>query len=179
MRKKVFLLGVVILLLPFSTAYGQSGYGQGGYGEGGYGGAPPPDSDGDGMPDYWEGQYAVPTDPNVPGLDPLVDDASLDNDNDGMTNLNEYYAETDPTLAASVFEIISIIRDNLTGNVDISWSSVAGKTYRVYGSDSPFGDTMVWSPLSGSITGTGGSLTWTDTGPFDSVSERYYKVKAE
>jgi len=40
-----------------------------------------PDHDGDGMPDGWEVFF---------GLDPLVNDAALDNDSDGMSNLAEY-----------------------------------------------------------------------------------------
>jgi len=46
-----------------------------------------PDTDGDGMPDWWEMTH---------GLNPLVNDASLDPDNDGLTNLQEYQHGTDP-----------------------------------------------------------------------------------
>ena len=45
------------------------------------------DSDGDGMPDDWE---------TANGLDPNVHDADLDPDADGLTNLAEYNAQTDP-----------------------------------------------------------------------------------
>ena len=45
------------------------------------------DSDGDGMPDSWE---------IANGLDPLKNDANLDNDNDGLSNLNEFLRHTDP-----------------------------------------------------------------------------------
>jgi len=48
----------------------------------------PDDSDNDGMPDYWENQH---------DLNPLVDDASGDVDNDGYTNLEEYQLGSDPT----------------------------------------------------------------------------------
>lgn len=45
------------------------------------------DSDGDGMPDWWEKFY---------GLDWQLDDANLDPDGDGWTNLEEYLNGTDP-----------------------------------------------------------------------------------
>jgi PKD repeat protein len=46
------------------------------------------DDDGDGMPDAWERLYV--------GLDPLVDDAGLDADGDGLSNLEEYLAGSEP-----------------------------------------------------------------------------------
>ncbi|MEA2100953.1 MAG: PKD domain-containing protein [Thermodesulfobacteriota bacterium] len=45
------------------------------------------DNDSDGMPDAWEVEH---------GLDPAVDDASLDSDNDGISNLEEYISQSDP-----------------------------------------------------------------------------------
>lgn len=45
------------------------------------------DEDDDGMPDDWESQY---------GLNPLVNDASKDPDQDGLTNLQEYRNNTNP-----------------------------------------------------------------------------------
>ena len=45
------------------------------------------DTDGDGMPDWWEIVY---------GLDPVTPDAGLDPDGDGRSNLAEYNAGTNP-----------------------------------------------------------------------------------
>ena len=46
------------------------------------------DSDNDGMPDAWEIQY---------GLNPNLNDADADYDNDGVSNYLEYVFHTDPT----------------------------------------------------------------------------------
>jgi hypothetical protein len=52
---------------------------------------PLPDSDGDGMPDWWESRYA---------LNPLSkNDAALDPDGDGLSNLQEFLNATDPNVA--------------------------------------------------------------------------------
>jgi len=53
------------------------------------------DSDGDGMPDYWEIEN------NVCGLNPYEDDANEDADGDGTSNLEEYLAGTDPCDSAT------------------------------------------------------------------------------
>lgn len=47
-----------------------------------------PDSDEDGLPDWWEEQY---------GLDPTLANGSDDPDGDGLTNLQEYLGGYDPT----------------------------------------------------------------------------------
>ena len=80
---------------------------------------PPPDADGDGLPDEWEQAY---------GFDPAVNDANRDGDEDGATNYEEFVAGTDPTNAN---EVLKATLDGGLGTGTLTWSSVAGKHYRV------------------------------------------------
>jgi len=59
-----------------------------------------PDDDNDGMPDEWEAQA---------GLDSLVDDASEDRDGDGIRNLDEYIAETQPVGLAEAIMALRVL----------------------------------------------------------------------
>lgn len=76
------------------------------------------DTDGNGLPDWWELQYFG----HLTGTDP-----NADPDHDGMNNLAEWIAGTNPTNAASVLRA-SVVSNSPSGVV-VSWSSVAGKTY--------------------------------------------------
>lgn len=88
-----------------------------------YGGAA--DRNGNGIPDSWEVQYFGST--NAPDGDP-----NSDKDGDGMTNLGEYIAGTDPTNFASKLGIMIGPSDT---NAAVSWQALqasgigyAGKT---------------------------------------------------
>ncbi len=86
---------------------------------------PEPDSDGDGMPDAWE---------SANGLSPASPaDALLDADHDGMNNLSEYQAGTDPRNQASRFTGAL----TFTGDVPtVRFLARAGRSYTVQYSDS-------------------------------------------
>ena len=121
-----------------------------------------PDSDGDGMPDAWETAH---------GLNPnSAADAALDADHDGMTNLQEYLAGTDPQDPASRFTN-AITRDG--GVPTVRFIARAGKGYTVQSSDTLGGG---WSKLADvapqSVTGEVAVADPAATGQ----AKRFYRI---
>jgi hypothetical protein len=80
------------------------------------------DADGDGLPDAWEIQYfGSISDPRAtPNADP---------DGDGFTNLQEYYAGTDPLDPNSLLKINSV--NVASGTATIHFNAIAGRTYSI------------------------------------------------
>jgi subtilisin family serine protease len=91
------------------------------------------DSDGNGLPDWWEQIYFGHLTGTNPNADP---------DGDGFSNLQEYIADTDPTNSGSA---LKILWTEVTSNaVSLSWSG--GAQARQY---------LQWAPtLSGTVTWT-------------------------
>lgn len=70
-----------------------------------------PDSDFDLMPDNWELEH---------GLNPLVDDASQDLDNDGKSNLDEFFAGSDPRFAEPEVLVIPVFPIAIIGIISLT-----------------------------------------------------------
>jgi hypothetical protein len=93
------------------------------------------DSDGDGMPDDWELSH---------GLDPQnANDAALDADSDGATNLKEYQSGTDPRDRAGNLRIESISASRQA--VSIRFTAAAERSYSVIYRN--LGETGSWLKL--------------------------------
>ncbi|MFL6513442.1 MAG: hypothetical protein ACJ8M1_00285 [Chthoniobacterales bacterium] len=121
------------------------------------------DTDADGMPNDYE---------NANGFNAADGtDGSEDFDGDGVANLQEYLAGTDPTAANSVLRISSIGISG--GDVVINFPSVLGKTYRVE-QRSQLSDN--WALLSDNVGGTGGSISVTDVEAADRNTARFYRI---
>lgn len=123
------------------------------------------DLDGDGLPDAYETANGLnPNDPN---------DAHLDADGDGRTNLEEYRAGTDPRNAASSLAIVSVLRSGATG-ADVTFRSSAGKSYRLVRRAALNSGT--WTQVGGTIPGTGSNVTVTDPDA-TGFTEQFYRVE--
>ncbi len=131
----------------------------------------PADSNTNGLPDAWEAQYGV-TDP------------AADADGDGQSNLAEYFANTNPTNSASVFQIVGTVQTN--GAFVLTWSAVGGSRYRLQYSDTdasgPFTDVFqpVALEMNASPYGAAATQAFTDNYTLTGVpanGARYYRIK--
>ncbi|WP_455243549.1 hypothetical protein [Petrachloros mirabilis] len=106
----------------------------------------------------------------------------------GQTDGDEVATGTDPADPESVFKLSSVAVYFPVGEPQlwIIWTSVEGKSYQLYYSDSEFGDSMIWSPLGDPLPGSGSIIGVPDEGdagtgrksPFDpTLKERYYEVE--
>ena len=126
-----------------------------------YGNANKTDSDGDGLPDWWEAAYGFATNA-ANGTD--------DPDNDRVSNVGEYLADTDPTDSNSVFFISAF--SNETGRT-LSFPSSADRNYNIDWTENlPAG---LWSNLQNNLEGTGEPIVIVDT---NEAVQRIYRIEA-
>jgi hypothetical protein len=106
------------------------------------------------------------------GLNPNnLNDASLDLDGDGFTNLQEFQAGTNPLDPSSSMGIQATEQSG--GDVQLRFRTIVGKTYRLERNNSfPAG---AWTPVGVGVTGTGQSATVSD-GNGASQTKRFYRV---
>lgn len=121
-----------------------------------------PDDDNDGLPDLYEQEY---------GLLQFVNDAGLDKDHDGLTNLEEFKIGTDPANADSVLRA-TLHYVNGQPTAELTWPGVAGIRYQIQVGDAigaPF------TPL--------GTYEGTTNGPLTvpvpaSTARRFFRIEA-
>ena len=76
------------------------------------------------MPDAYENLYAPTLNPNNPA------DANIDSDGDGMTNLQEYIAGTNPTQAGSALRLFGIEALG-AGNTRMYFNAISNRSYTI------------------------------------------------
>ena len=122
------------------------------------------DSDRDGMPDTWEIAH---------GLNPNdSSDANQDPDGDGFTNLQEYFAGTDPHNATSGLFIT--LAERVGSDIRISFSSIIGKQYLLEWKDDLISGT--WNSAGSSMISNGGIAQMTQTGGA-LQNKRFYRIR--
>ena len=112
------------------------------------------------IPDSWWDSFNI----NFGDRNP---DADLDSD--GFSNAQEHALGTDPTNNASAFRITSIVPG--ANSTAVTWSSVAGKNYRLQGSTNL--GTLSWSNIGSAVQATNHS---TSTNHATSVGQHFYRV---
>ena len=101
--------------------------------------------------------------------------ATTDPDGDGLSNVQEFLAGTDPTNSASAFRIISIARE--TDDVLVTWSTAGGRTNAVQAAPDLSGSYSNVS-LNHIIAGSGNAITnFLDLGAATNGPSRYYRVR--
>ena len=124
---------------------------------------------GDGIPDVWRQTYFGTT-ASIPGSS----SASSDPDHDGLTNLQEFLAGTNPESSSSLLRMTSVTR--VGSDIHLTFRSVAGKIYRVeMKSDLTL---PYWVVLADQILSSGTSVQITDPGAAG-VPKRFYRAVIE
>jgi PKD repeat protein len=103
---------------------------------------------------------------------------SVDADGDGMNNLQEFLAGTDPTNSASALRITSIAKQGT--NVVVTWMTGVGKTNALQVTTGGSGGSYATNGFADLviITNTVGTVTnGTDVGGATSSATRYYRVR--
>ena len=132
------------------------------------------DTDGDGLPDWWESRYYG----NATNASPQAIAAN------GFSNLHCYWLGLNPSNPNSTFKVQAASQPG-TGYPQISWNSIGGKTYAVEyanGLASPTSFTQALSMTETNVpAGVESKLTFVDTftltgGP-PGLNGRYYRVR--
>lgn len=120
------------------------------------------DTDGDGMPDWWERAYFGST---------TLADRQSDQDGDGLLDWQEFVAGTSPKDAASCLRIeeVQVGPDEIV----LRWSSAPNRIYRIHRSETL---PSVWTEAA-SVMGDGSLQTWTEQ-QSEGV-RRFYRLSVE
>ncbi|HSA00556.1 MAG TPA: right-handed parallel beta-helix repeat-containing protein, partial [Candidatus Paceibacterota bacterium] len=124
---------------------------------------PTADTDGDGLPDWWEVEMR---------LNPVTADSGDDPDNDKASNAHEFLAGTVPQDSESVLALQ--VNTLSSGKIQLSWTGVSGRVYDVDRARH-LDETPDWMAYQNGIPGNGSELTL-DV-PRDSDAASFFRVR--
>ena len=126
----------------------------------------PIDSDGDGLADAWEQQH----------FGSLNSNPTDDPDGDGMNNLREFRAGTNPTDSQSRFELVEIAK--VSNGVSVRWSSQPDRSYRVLRSTSLLAAPEAYQVVQSGLAATPPVNQFVDTS-VGSNAQFFYLIEVE
>jgi GH25 family lysozyme M1 (1,4-beta-N-acetylmuramidase)/uncharacterized protein YegP (UPF0339 family) len=137
------------------------------------------DSVGDGILDAWRAEYFPNVDPTGTTTN-SVSCATCDPDGDGLSNLQEFLAGTDPTNSISTFRITSI--SNIGPDNLITWTVVSGKTYVVQLATNGFVGSLTntFNDLAAVVVPPAAAIAFTnylDVGGATDNPSRFYRIR--
>lgn len=136
---------------------------------GGAGGTAIEDANRNGIPDWWEKYYFGVAE----GMGGAAFSTTADPDNDGLSNLHEYIAGTDPTNCLSSLDIAEIVAGS-SGTFVLTWQSVPGKYYTVQRAS----DLLVgFQPVVSNVPATPPQNKYTDTTGAGNAC--FYRIKVQ
>ena len=123
------------------------------------------DTDGDGLPDWWETSH----------FGNLAEVGGGDPDRDGFSNVDEFFSGTLPTQSSSYLAFASYApgSGSTASNFLLSFPSVEDTSYQIQWSN----DLSSWSILGSTIIGTGSLVNVVDTDALNSTSKRFYRLR--
>ena len=123
------------------------------------------DTDGDGLPDWWETE----------NFGDLTHTATGDEDGDGFTDLEEFLSNTSPLQQGSHLAFSTFGAGASGSSFQLSFPTVAERSYQVEWSDSM--ESGTWTALGSAVTGTGAAIQVEDSAAFTASPHRFYRLR--
>jgi hypothetical protein len=104
-------------------------------------------------------------------LNLLGTSASSDFDGDGISDLDEYRADTNPFSVNSRFAVTDFSYDSNTGNIDLEWTGSTRRSFTIWCSS----DLQTWTQVGSAQTGSSAALSLGG----GSASHLFFRLKAD